>query len=120
MYTIYFVNQLKLRSTLTDLTHLFLYLLCLGLPESKNGRDSIFVVVDRFSTMAHFIPCHKVDDACVVVNLFFKEVVRLHGFPKTIVFDKDSMFLNHIGRTLTSKLGTKILFSTTYHPQTNG
>jgi hypothetical protein len=92
----------------------------LGLPRTRRERDNIFVVVDRFSKMAHFISYHKSDNVSHVIDFFFAEIVCLYGVPNTIILDNDAEFLSHFWRTLWLKLGVKLLFSTTCHPQTDG
>ena len=89
------------------------------LPKSDNF-DAIFVVVDRFSKMAHFIPTQTTADTQTLAKLFIDNIVRLHGFPRSIISDRDSRFLSHFWTELFAIVNTTLRFSTANHPQTDG
>ncbi|KAK1644330.1 hypothetical protein QYE76_062135 [Lolium multiflorum] len=90
-----------------------------GLPK-VGGKSVILTVVDRFSKYAHFIPLGHPYTAASVARAFFDGIVRLHGFPSSIVSDRDPVFTGHVWRDLFRLAGVKLRMSTAFHPQTDG
>ena len=86
-----------------------------GLPRSE-GNIVIFVVVDRLSKYAHFLPLKHPYTANTVANVFLREIVRLHWVPESIVSDQDKVFLIKFWKELFWMMGTKLWRSTAYHP----
>ena len=91
-----------------------------GLPRSRSGHSSIWVIVDRLTKSAHFVPIKSSRTASHLAKLYVKEIVRLHGVPSSIVSDRDPLFTSHFWKSLQQALGTKLNFSTAYHPQSDG
>jgi len=92
----------------------------LGLSKTIRKHDSIFVVVNRFSKMAHFLSCTKTSDASKIAQIYFDGMAKLHCLPKTIVSDRVLKFISYFWKTLWHKMGTKVKLSTAFHLQTNG
>jgi hypothetical protein len=91
-----------------------------GLPKTAKGYDSIWVVIDRLTKSAHFIPYRIANSVFELVELYIKEIVRLHGIPASIISDRDARFTSHFWQCLHQAMGTKLNLSTAYHPQTDG
>lgn len=90
-----------------------------GLPR-VHGKSVILTVVDRFSKQAHFLALSHPYTAATVAKAFFEGVVRLHGFPSSIVSDRDPVFTGHVWKDLFKLAGVKLRMSTAFHPQTDG
>jgi hypothetical protein len=91
-----------------------------GLPRTRTGYDSIWVVLDRLTKAAHFIPVKTTYNTAVLAELYMARIVCLHGVPKKIVSDRGTQFTSHFLQQLHEALGTHLKFSSAYHPQTDG
>ena len=91
-----------------------------GLPRTLGGDNAIWVIVDRLTKSAHFLPMKVNFSMDRLASLYIKEIVRMHGVPVSIVSDRDPRFTSRFWHSLQKALGTKLSFSTAFHPQTNG
>jgi len=89
-------------------------------PKTVKGFDSIWVVVDRLTKSAHFIPIKTGMSMVRLAEIYIEQVVRLHGLPYSIVSDQDPRFTSKFWESLQAALGTRLRLSSAYHPQTDG
>ncbi|GJU07062.1 putative reverse transcriptase domain-containing protein [Tanacetum coccineum] len=90
------------------------------LPKSSQGYDTIWVIVDRLTKSAIFMPMRETDPMDKLARMYLKEVVMKHGIPVSIICDRDPRFASNFWRSLQKALGTSLDMSTAYHPQTDG
>ncbi|GJW89544.1 putative nucleotidyltransferase, ribonuclease H [Tanacetum coccineum] len=91
-----------------------------GLPRTQRKHDAIWVVVDRLTKSAHFLPIRKDYPVSKLAEMFQQEIVRLHGTPSAIVSDRDPRFTSRFWKGLQKAWGTRLKFSTAFHPETDG
>ncbi|GKB13529.1 putative reverse transcriptase domain-containing protein [Tanacetum coccineum] len=90
------------------------------LPKTAAGQDTIWVIVDRLTKSAHFLPMREDDTLEKLTRQYLKEVVSKHGVPVSIISDRDGKFTSHFWKSLNKALGTRLDMSTAYHPETDG
>ena len=91
-----------------------------GLPRTLRGCDAIWVIMDRLTKLAHFLPVKTGYSIERLVRLYIDEIVRLHGILASIVSDRDTRFVSQFWRSLHRAMRTKLEFNTVFHPQTDG
>ena len=91
-----------------------------GLPKTRSGRDAVWVIMDRLTKSVHFLAINMTFSLDKLARLYVNEVVSRHGVPMSIVSDRDPRFTSRFWKQLQRALGTKLNFSTTFHPQTDG
>jgi hypothetical protein len=92
----------------------------MGLPRSPSGYDSIWVIMDRLTKLAHFIPVKTTYSGTQLAQLYMSRIIYLHGVPKKIVFDRGTQFTSRFWERLHETLDTQLCFSSAYHSQTVG
>ncbi|GJR12157.1 putative reverse transcriptase domain-containing protein [Tanacetum coccineum] len=90
------------------------------LPKTTSGQDTIWVIIDRLTKSAHFLPMKETDSIEKLTRQYLKEVVSRHGVPVSIISDRDIKFTSHFWKSLNEALGTQLDMSMAYHPQTDG
>ncbi|GJV06560.1 putative reverse transcriptase domain-containing protein [Tanacetum coccineum] len=90
------------------------------LPKSSQGFDTIWVIVDRLTKSAHFLPIRENDPLDKLARLYLNRIVARHGIPVSIIYDRDGRFTSNFWRSFQKALGTDICMSTAYHPETDG
>ncbi|GKF70386.1 reverse transcriptase domain-containing protein [Tanacetum coccineum] len=90
------------------------------LPKLSQGYDTIWVIVDRLTKSAIFVPMRETDPLEKLARLYLKQVVTRHGIPVSIICDRDLRFISHFWRSHQKALGTNLDMSIAYHPQTDG
>jgi hypothetical protein len=90
-----------------------------GLPRTRDGYDSIWVIVDRLTKVAHFIHVKTTYSGDQLAELYMPRIVCLHGVPKKIVSDRGTQFTSRFWKRLHESMDTKLNFSSTYYPQTD-
>nr|GEW65302.1 reverse transcriptase domain-containing protein [Tanacetum cinerariifolium] len=90
------------------------------LPKTSNGHDTIWVIVDRLTKSAHFIPTRGTDSMETLTRLYIKEIVSRHGVPISIISDRDNYFTSRFWQSLQNALGTRLDMTTSYHPKIDG
>ena len=91
-----------------------------GLPRTQSGYDSIWVIVDRLTKVAHFILVKESYRRAQLVELYMSQIVCLHGVPKIIVSDRGTQFTSRVWKRLHESMDTRLNFSSAYHPQMDG
>ena len=90
-----------------------------GFPLTQRKHDVVWVIVDRLTKSAHFLPVRLEYSIDRLAELYVSEIVRLHGIPVSIVSDRDPQFMSRFWKELQSAFGKRLNFSTAFHPQTD-